>query len=385
MSQFVYVVVGATAILVAGGLFAGFAPQAPGADIPGEGESLFFEQIGTVGALVDAEPSTRDIRLGNFVVEERSPNSTAFQQDEIRVRNTAFGEEEATVTFDAFRPQKAYFRFISTRATSPEHLIMTVNGEQIPVPDFQHDTRATIPIDEQYLEQGENVIRISVRDPGWAFWQRPAFVFEDVQLVLNDLEHREVMMPFEAFDYEVEGFARGELQFAVQDATIRDEELDIRMNGNPVTSRLPVQRAEPYTINFFANTTGLRFGENVLSFRTSGDSQYPLSNVRLSLIYHAQTERHTVLRDIDITEQQYDALGRDDREGRISFDVDRIFVERPLTVEFGEMSTDFTPSPGENTRTFDQEHLHPGENEMRLATDGAYRINDFNVSIERTG
>ncbi len=386
MSQFAYVVIGAVAILVAGGILAGFAPQAPGADRPsGDGTSLFFEQIGTVGALDEAEPSSRDILMDGFTVEETSPNSTAFQQDEIRVRNTVLNEDTATITFDAFRPQKAYLRFISTRATDPDNLVLTVNGETVPVPDFTHDTRATIPIEDDHLNPGENVIRLTVKEPGWAFWRRPAFVFEDVQVVLTDLQNREVVRPFEAFDYESQGFAHGELHFTVQDETIRDEPLDITLNGNPVATRLPVKRAEPYTIRFFANTTGLRHGENVLSFRTSGDSHYPLSNVRLSLMYHAQTEEHTVVRDIDITENQYDTLGSDAWEGRISFNVARIFVERPLTLAFGERSTTFTPVPGENTRTFNQEHVEPGANQLTLSTDGAYRLQDFNVSLARTG
>ncbi len=384
MSQFVYVVVGATAILVAGGLLAGFVPQA-GTGTAGPGESVFFENIGTVGALQDVDPSSRDVHLGSFTVEETSPNRTAYQNQEIQIHNTVRSEEAATLTFDAFRPQKAYLRFISTRATDPADLVMMVNGQEVPVRAFTHDTRTTIPIDAEHLQQGENVVRLSARDPGWAFWQRPSFVFEDVQIVLDDLENRQVIRPFEAFDYESNGFAYGEVTFTVQDEAIRDQPLDITLNGNPVASRLPVKRATPYNIRFFANTTGLRHGENVLAFRTYGDSFYPLSNVRVSLVYYAQTQEHTVVRDIPISEAQYNALGRNSREGQVRFDVDRIFVERPLTLSFGDMQDEFVPRPGGNVRRFDQEHVQPGENELRITTDGAYRIENLNVSFAETG
>lgn len=384
MSNFMYVVIGAVVILVAGGILAGFSPQAPANGGEVGDEPVFFEQIGTIGSLEDVGSTSRIVDLGSFVVEETSPNATAYTQQEIRVRNDVFATRGATVEFDAFNPQKAYFTFIPTTNTNPDNLIVTVNGEELPVPDYASGRRATIPIPQDYLQRGSNVIRLEVEDPGLAFWRSPNFVFENVEVVLNDLQNDRVIKPFPLYQYERNGFIRGELSFFVADDTVRDRPLDIRMNGNPVATRLPIKQAAPYRIPFFANTSGMRIGENVLSFRTAGNSYYPLSNVRVRLEYAAGDQARTVLRDFTVSPADYRALGKDRWQGRLSFNVEQIFLERPLTIEFTDHTWTFTPTPGENVRTFDQKHVQEGDNTLRLTTDGSYRITDFNVSVVRT-
>lgn len=383
MSEFVYVVVGAIGLLVIGGVLAGFAPQAATSGEAVTGESLFFEQIGTVGALQDVDSTSRVINLGDFTVEEQSPEKTMYTEDELVVQNGFRSQSTELIEFDAFRPLGAELSFVQTSGTDPANLIVTVNGKPVAVPSYETGQRATIHIPADVLQQGANTILLEAEDPGYAVWRNNRFVFRNVELVLNDLEHSQTLVPFRAFDYEVNGFDRGELTFSVGEGTVESQDLLIAINGNQIQPESfdPSKRALPYEITFFANTSGVRFGENVLSFKTTGDAVYDLETASLKLFYFATNQQRTVVRDIDISEVAYRALGKKKNRGRVSFDVERVFVPGEFRMQFGNKTWTFNPTPGENVRTFDQDDVETGANELRLSTDGSYRITDFNMTI----
>lgn len=384
MSEFLYVVIAALGILVAGGIFGGFAME--GGVGPGQvsSQGIFFEHIGTIGAAADVEPTSRNVDLGSFTVEETSPNATAYETDALTIRNSAFSESSETIEFDAFRPQKAYLSFIATRVSSAENFILRVNGEQVPVQQIDTDRRVTIPIDGDLLRQGSNVIRLEATDPGLALWRSHEFALENVRVTLNDLQNAGAVKPFRVSDSVIRGFDHGEIRFFVTRDVFQDEPLQVRINGQHVATRTPIKRAMPYTLPFFANTTGLSAGENVLTFSTGGESVYPMQNVQLQLYYYGTSEERTTIRDFKISPAQYNALGNDDRHGQISFNVEKILLDRPLSIQLPNKSYMFMPKPGENMHTFDQQDIGKGENQIRLSTAGSYRITNFNVSMVKT-
>lgn len=385
MSEFMYVVIAALGILVAGGILGGFTTQGGVGTGPVASEPLLFEQLGTIGAASDVEPTSRNVNLGSFMVEETSPNSTVYENSQITVGSSVFSSSSETIEFETFNPQRAYLTFIATEAASPDDLRMLVNGEQVPVTDIATDRRVVIPIDKDYLQRGSNVIRLEVKDPGFAVWRSPSFRLENMQVILNDLKNAGVVKPFRVSESVIRGFDHGEIRFFVTQDVFQDEPLDIRVNGNTVREMSPVKRAVPYTVPFFANTTGVSIGENVLTFSTRGDSMYPISNAELQLYYYGTSEERTLIRDFTLQPGEYDALGEDTWQGQISFDVERILLDRPLTMQLPNKSWTFLPKPGENIRAFDQRDVGQGENQLKLSTAGSFRITNFNVSLVKTG
>lgn len=384
MSEFVYVLVAGMVLLVAGGIFAGYATDSP-AGPGGDAQGLFYENIGTIGTADDVKPTARRVRFGDVTVEETSPNATVHEQDEIRVRNTALSATSELIEFEAQQPQRAYISFIPDRMSAPEQLIVTVNGEQVDVPSFQRGERTVIGIPGEYLEQGANVVELSAANPGWAVWQRPTFVLRNAEIILNDVTHDRVYLPFRVHEYEVRGFDRGELMFEMNENPVITDDLEILINGQTVAERTPVDYPETYNIPFFANTTGISPGENVLTLKTAGEGYYSLSNLRLDLYHYATTQRQTVTRTIDIDEQTYSRLEDPERTGRFTFDIERIYLERPLTIRLNDRTYEFTPSMGRNSRTFSTDDVQVGENELQITTAGSYRIENFNMTVARTG
>lgn len=385
MSEFLYVVFAAMAILVAGGILGGFGMTGPAGGGVSASEPLLFEQLGEIGAASGLEPTSRDISLGSFTVRETSPNETVVERQTIDVKNSAFGASSATLEFTASDPQHAYLSFIPTNAAGADNLIVLVNGERVPVDSLVTDRRNTIRIDKKYLRRGSNVVRIKVEDPGLAVWRSPSFTLENARIVLDDMQHSGVVKPFSTTETIIRGFHHGEIDFFVTEDVFQDEPLEIRLNGNTIATKTPPKKATSYTISFFANTTGLGVGENVLTFNTGGDSEYPLQNVELRLHYWDTDEERATIREFTVSPGTYKALGKEKWQGQIAFDVEQSLLKRPLSVQLPNKSYVFRPKPGRNTLQFDQPDIAKGTNEVQLATAGSYDIRNFNVSLIKTG
>lgn len=376
MSNFLYVVGAAAAIFVLGGILAGFAGQA-GPAAQGDSQFIFMERIGVVGT---TQATARGIDIGSVTVEAQSPNATVAERDSVTVSSGTFDQSSEVIEFDAVNPQRVYISFVPTESSDPSKLRVELNGNAIPVPDFETGERVTISTAN--VQQGNNVIRIGGTDPGAAFWESNQYTLQNVDVILNDLQHTRVVEPFTVHGYEIQGFDHGEVRFSVEEDVDRSNPLQIRLNGNTVYEGTPIRRALPYRFTFHANTSGVTAGENTLSFGTSGTATYPLSGVRMNIFYYASDRVYTETRTFTLTDDQYDRL-EGDGEGRLRYVVDTILLDRPLEIRLPNRTITETPQPGENVVTFDAGDVQPGENDFSLATDGSYQIS--NVTISLTG
>lgn len=377
-SEFVYVLVAGVAILVVGGVLAGVADDGGfgvgTTDDTAEGRPLLSFSPGTIGSI---DATSRTIQVGDVTVAAGSPNVTAVTRDELTASANVLGSSPATLTFEAGSPRKAYISFVPAKAAAPDNLVVTVNGDPVEIPDFQVGEPVTVTVGD--LQSGRNSIVVRAEDPGMAFWRTPSYTLQDVKVVVEDASKTGVVKPFRAYSYEVRGFDRGEIRFSVTEDVVRQHPLRILINGNTVFNRAPVKRALPYTTEFFANTTGLTAGENVLAVRTSGDSRYRLDNLQMTLYFFAGTQRRTVQNEFQIPPSTYRDMGEE--SGRITIDVDSATLQRPVTLELGNATFTRTLNTGENVIRFGKEDVTKGTNTLRISTDGSYRIPAVSVTV----
>ncbi|MDY6776768.1 MAG: hypothetical protein SVQ76_01520 [Candidatus Nanohaloarchaea archaeon] len=371
-SEFVYVLVAGLTILVVGGVLAGFAGQT--GTIPAEsGEAIFSADIGTIGAI---QSTSRSVDFGDVVVERNPLNATAKTREEVSVGSSVLGASAEIVEFEAVKPRKAYISFVPSKSSSPENLVIEVNGERLQVPDYAAGERVTVSTSN--VKQGANTVRITAKKPGAAFWSTPSYTLQNFKIIVEDRANSQVIEPFRVYDYEASGFDRGELRFSVTEDVRAAEPLKIEINGNTVMERTVIKRALPYTVQFTKARTGIEAGENVLSLSTTGESRYVVDNLRMTLYYYAGTQERTVTRSFSLSPQEYREIS--DKGGRIRFEVEEVNLANPLTVSLPNREFTVNPTKGNNTISFGRSAVKEGKNSLTISTDGSYRISDFVIS-----
>ncbi|MDY6769190.1 MAG: hypothetical protein SVW02_03740 [Candidatus Nanohaloarchaea archaeon] len=370
-SEFVYVLVAGIAVLVIGGVLAGVTDQTATDQGATVSRPILSTELGTIGTI---EATSRTVEFGDTTVEARTRQSEVASRDTVTVGSNVLGASSETVQFEARQGDKLHLSFTPTTSTAKENLIVKVNGERVAVPSYTSGEEVTIKTSD--LEEGTNTITFSAEKPGAAFWKAPSYTLEDVTVSVTSPR---VIKPFRAFEYEVRGFDRGELRFSITEDVVRDEPLAIKLNGNTVFEQTPVKRALPYTTTFFANTSGLTAGENVLSLSTSGRSSYTLDNLQVTLYFFAGTQRRTVTKDFQITPAEYRKLGSDN--GRLTLTVDSVTLQRPVTIELPNATFTRTLNAGNNTFEFGGGDVNRGANTLKISTDGSYRVSELSVSV----
>lgn len=375
-SEFVYALAAGLVVLIAGGFLAGYSDFQPQQPSGPDGDHVFSESIGLVG---EAEPTSRLIDLGDVEVQQVSPNTTAVERSQVAVRSKLFGRTAETMTFEATDPREAYVSFVPQKMGNPGQLVVRVNGERVAMPDFSVGEPVTVS--SETVEEGLNSVTVTVEDQGLAFWRTPSFNLQEFAVVVDDRSREQIYKPFRVYDYEIQGFDRGKVSFFItRDDTLRDGPLTVRVNGDTVMKRTPISRPRPYETEFFANTTDLTAGENVLTVSTAGNAFYPLEDLRLRLSFLADTEERTVNRAFNLSSSEYSSL--EDGGGTVVIDVDRMVLQRDVTVSIPNREFTRTLSAGENVFSFGQDAVNEGENQLSISTDGTYRINELRVSVE---
>lgn len=378
-SSFVYVLGAGLAIFMVGGIMAGYVADTGGTGATA-GDAVLSEPLGTIGG--GTQSSDRYVvENDDFLVQRQSPNATEISGRTVRASNSATGSSSGVVEFETFQPRQGWISFVPTEASSPDNLVLTLNGERLDVPAFEVGNRVVIPVDDA-LKQGTNTLHVSAKGVGWQVWRSNSYTLQNLQVTVSDTRNEREVIPFRVFDYEVNGFDYGQITYSITEEAVRDQPLKVAVNGNVVSERLPVKRASPYRVRFFANQTGLHAGENTVSFFTAGNSEYPLSSVDVHLFFYAGTQRSTVVRDFNLSKGRYNNLDTDSG-GQVTFFVERVLVDRPMTISLTNQSFQVNPTTGTNTVTFGKNAVVAGDNTVRVATDGAYRISSFNITVPK--
>lgn len=377
MSNFVYVMAAGVALFVLGGVIAGVTdvPSVDGTE-PGEteDEALHTTEIGVIGTM---EQDFRVKSFGAVNVSYRSPTKTVDQRDELQLSRGAFdaGDSEF-ISFEAQQPENMTVSFSVAQARRYGDLVLTLNGNEErtvqPEPGRSHEVTFS------NVTKGTNNLLIELEGPGYRFWSSTMYDLRDFEVTVEDMAVQRNTKTFRVYEYEWDGFDTGEVRFNVESAT-REHPLQIDINGNQIYEASPIDRALTEDTSFTREGTGLSPGENTISFYTQPGAQYQLDSAELEIQFFGSPAQRTVTKEFQLPQNEYRRLGEE--QGRLSFDVERIGLEREVTVELNDRSYTLTPDSGTNHLYFGRDNVSAGANEISFTTDGNYEISELRVDV----
>lgn len=382
MSNFAYVLMAATALFVVGGLIAGVSDtpslQTVDSDEASEKGVLFSKDFGNIGNVSFSSRTLPDGLPWQIDVEYTSPNKSVASYNQLEMSRGAFSDEESElVNFEAQEPKALYVEFAVEEARPYGEMLFILNGHT--------ERRLTPTVGKSYsvkltnFSAGKNTLLLATEGPGYRFWSSTMYQLRDVRVFVKDEAVRKHTQSFRIFEYELDNFDQGTVQFKVEN-TKATAPLRVEINENLVWEGSPIPRASPYERTFSKAEHELRPGENTISFYSEPGAEYDITDAILTLDYYSTIYQRTVEEDFEVSQVKYQ-LFRGDRKGRISFNVDSIGVNRPITLELNNRTYEFTPEGGQNVLEFAKEDIRPGTNTVRITTSGSYEISDFRVQI----
>lgn len=375
MQEFGYVVLAGTAIFLIAGIIAGLPNLQVEEDL--ESKVFFSEDFGSVG---NVNTSFRRIRLPDMTIGSTRGNKTVEYIEEVELKNGFTSNKDRTIQFNAEDPKKAYLSFEVYNTNLYGTLDVYANGEKVISSKMMTGITPELTIKGENLKKGENVIEIKAGSPGLKFWAPNTYILKDVTLKANDYGRFELSKSFRVFEYEMRGFSRGQVKFFVEES-IRENDLNVEINGRNVYKDKPMKRPLPYKIRFFANHTQLRPGENHLRIWSENGSEYNLDNSDLKIFYYGAPERTTIQRDFEISDSQYRALQSEENRGVMKFK-GKVYVPDKLEISMENETFNFYPETGENKFYFNQTAVKEGTNSLRLETEGSLEIQNFKVMVQ---
>lgn len=376
MSNFVYVMAAGVALFVLGGIIAGVT-DIPAVDTgeTAEGDGgLFSTEIGVIGTV---EQDFRVVDFGDINVSYRSPTKTVDQQDELRLIGGAFDEGDTKfVSFDVQDPEDLTMSFSVAQARPYGDLIVTLNGEEERT--LQPEAGRTHEVTFSNVTEGTNNILMEVEGPGYRFWSSTMYDLRDFEVTVDDMAVRRNTKTFRVYEYEWDGFDTGEIRFDIDEA-VREYPLVIEINGNQVYEASPIDRALTENTSFTRDGTGLSLGENTISFYSQPGAEYQLTGTELDIQFFGSPAQRTVTEEFQLPEDAYRRL--DEELGKISFDVNRIGLDREVMVELNDREYTVDPSTGTNDLMFTRDDVSQGTNELSFTTDGNYEISEVRIDV----
>lgn len=377
MEDFVWVLMaGLVLFLLAGALSFPF-PQLIGSSGNRKNITLYSEVIGAVGKI---EKSYRDINIGQAEVGTSRGETIIRQEVQATVSNGLLSKNFIREDFYVNSPETAKASFKVSETNLYGKLWVKVNGNEIFSAKAGQGTQPEIELEG--LQTGKNEVEVGVTPSPAKFWGASVYRLDNFKLKVIDNRHQDFSHSFEINEYETTGFSSGKLSFRVTEA-LRKDALRITINGKNIYSKRPMKRPSPYTIDFYANNTGLSVGENQLTIKTREGSHYTLNNLGIRIFYYGNPEEKTVVREFEIDKEEYKRLSQDNYQGMISFDA-RIHLEGNLDLELPLRKFSLKPSAGKNRLYFDSEDIKQGSNQLKLRTSGRFNLQDLEIKIVPT-
>lgn len=375
MEEFVYVVLAGVAIFFIAGLIAGIPPLQGQEEI--ETKTFFTEDFGPIGHV---NKTFRRIRLGDLSIGALRGNKTVETIEEAKIENGYFSYNSRVIEFHSNNPEAAWLSFEVLNTNLYGKLKIIANGEEVISSKMMTGIDPKIRIEN--LKKGKNRIEIVSEGPGLRFWAPSIYELRDLELVVNDYGYSSYSKPFKVYDYELRGFSHGKVKFFVERA-LRNKSLKVNINGNEIYKENPLKRSLPYEVRFHANDTNLKLGENILKFSSGEGAKYKLSNADLKLFYYGNPERTVITREFQISDKEYNDLGKEKIKGTLSFD-SKVFISNEMKIELENKTFEVYPESGKNKYFFDQDDLKKGTNTLRISTEGSFRIQNFKLkSVEK--
>jgi hypothetical protein len=261
-----------TAILVAiiGGLLVGYILFLPPADREqllfgsggsgggswGGGGGGVFTQYGPVLVFRDT-PGTLRMQKST-IVEHPIPSATIFSRvntqvlrsvDSALVRNSVFARQPLEVHFVAERDTAVnYLLSFNVDEVGEAPLRVLLNGNLVFERPIRQRSPAPIPLPVEHIEDGENILTIEAADVGLAFWQRNAYVLENVLLTADviDLSNAASTGSFSIPRDELLGIEAAQLQFVPECDPKKAARLMVMVNTRRYVLPDNTTREEPF-------------------------------------------------------------------------------------------------------------------------------------------
>lgn len=362
VDDFVFVLIAAIAILVALALL---GPHLPRGGPEKKTETIETFSLGRVG--LSSETVARETDLGTV-------KAGLLQTENLKYRrgvqlSTGYGSLEKgdwVIEVPEYYLDLAEKVVISFRVDQTNHygpLIIKWNGGTV----FEKSAGLTnyevkIPADRI---SKENTLEVMAGGPGLMFWAATVYELSEFKV---DLKYGPAKLyAFRLNQDELNAFDRGELQF-YGEGTGR---LTAKING---VEFFHGGADGVETIGFNYSTVPLKVGENILSLDSEG--RVDLHGAKLKL--YLMTNRLVRERSFNISGGEWDKL--DKNQGRLDFQVDKIYREGGLTVKMnGENLYSGKPYQGWNNVTFSSDRVKKGENELVFSGTGEFDIGQAKV------
>lgn len=353
------------------------------------GSSLFEEEGTTsnvtlfsqtlVGQIGSVQETFRRIPLGSFSVGQTLGEETANNITEARIENGWFKEHTESFQFPGNGAVSAYMTFTVADMNKYGKLQVYYNG-RIVYDNLTAKGNYRIQIT---APEATNTIEIKATSSAEKFWAPTTYILNDIKLVVARYGEQEYVIPFTVYDYEAVGWSTGRLLFGVDDATIAGD-LVVNVNGQEIYRDRPISRSTIHQKDFTREKAQIHAGENTLRFKTEKDATYSLSNVELLMFFFTGSESVEKKVYFSMGEGQLALYKAQNSTGRITFDVDAIYLDRGITVVLNNKPIELSrvESEGEfkeNYVNFDMADLRSGRNTIEFKTRGSYSISNVRV------
>jgi len=350
----------------------------------------FFQEEGTntnvtifsqnlVGQIGSVQETFRRIPFGSFSVGQTMGEETANNISEARIENGWFREHSESFQFPGNGAVGAYMTFTVADMNKYGKLQIYYNG-RIVYDNLTTKGNYRIQIT---APEATNTIEIKATSSAEKFWAPTTYILNDIKLIVSRYGEQEYVVPFTVYDYEAVGWSTGRLMFGVDDATIAGD-LVVNINGQEIYRDRPISRSTIHQKDFTREKAQIHAGENTLRFKTEKDAKYDLSNVELLMFFFTGSESVEKKLYFSLGEGQLALYKGQNSTGRITFDVDAVYLDRGITVLVNNNPIELSKVESENgfkenNVTFSLNDLRSGRNTIEFKTRGSYSISNVRV------
>ena len=241
-------------------------------------KTLLLETPGTL-----EEMEERDIEhLINAVYLFATEESKILEKvPALSVKNSWFTEKEAEFTFDIDDVENVENVLLSFVAEDRKGILtIMLNDAEVYSGEIDSVNFEPMTLKEKYLEEGENVLKLSVSDVGWAFWKVNKYQLKSIQINadVTDISDQLSKNIFIVSTTEKNNVERSVMRFTPDCLPGQVGTLNVFVNGHSIYSSVPDCGA-PTAIEFLPDV--LRVGENQLMFRTD-DGNYLVDLIKIT-------------------------------------------------------------------------------------------------------
>lgn len=339
--------------------------------------TLFSQNI--VGQIGSVQETFRRITLGSFSVGQTLGEETANNISEARIENGWFKEHSESFQFPGDGAVGAYMTFTVADMNKYGSLQLFFNGRKIydnMTSKGTYRVQITAPV-------ATNTIDIRATSSAEKFWAPATYILKDIKLVVKRYGEQEYVIPFNVYDYEAVGWSTGRLMFGTDDATIAGD-LVVNVNGQEIYRDRPISRSLIHQKDFTRDKAQIHAGENTIRFKAEKDAKYDLSNAELIMFFFTGSESVEKKVYFSISEGMLALYKAQNSTGRITFDVNAVYLDRGITVTVNNKPIELSKVESEadfkeNSVTFDMNDLRDGRNTITFKTRGSYSIANVRV------